>query len=430
MLLITFAILLLIIYNLLDVYNTIICIYYFIVGSFGLIYNSKRDGKQVLELNTTKFNKFALMICAHDEKYVIQNTIEEMAKLDYPMDKLEVVVICDNCTDDTYDLAIEASKNFSNFHILKRTNNEKKGKPHAVKFGLDWIDANLEYDALSIADADNLYDKNFFLYMNDRLLSGSRIIQGYLGVKNPFDSFVTASITYSYYISTRYYFLARRYLKMPTTLGGTGFVVEKNIMKEIGWDMSSLVEDFEFSCKCVILGYDIDYCYEAKTFDEKPLMMSTSVKQRTRWMQGHFWVAKNYSMKLIKAFADRKTNKLGLFDYLAYMWSPFLYVAYVIILFIPFAIIAVGYEPTLLLNFFWIGIAIKFAFYFATKLLDFAFVLKEGYGIRNLWKCIYFYIFHTIDWIIATSRGLWLHNDQGKWDKTLHTRIGRAEDMK
>ena len=88
MLLITFAILLLIIYNLLDVYNTIICIYYFIVGSFGLIYNSKRDGKQVLELNTTKFNKFALMICAHDEKYVIQNTIEEMAKLVYPSDNL------------------------------------------------------------------------------------------------------------------------------------------------------------------------------------------------------------------------------------------------------------------------------------------------------------------------------------------------------
>jgi cellulose synthase/poly-beta-1,6-N-acetylglucosamine synthase-like glycosyltransferase len=423
------ATLIFIIYNILDIYVTILCIYYLIMSAIGITYRHSIYGKKVTDLNQSTYKKFVLIICAHNEKYVIQNTLEEMKKLNYPKDKLDILVICDNCTDDTYEIAKKTTRDDSNIYIVERKDDIQKGKPYAVKFAFNWIDSNLEYDAISIADADNIYDQNFFLFMNDKILSGSKIIQGYLGVKNPFDNFVTSSITYAYYVSTRAFFLARVKLNMPTTLGGTGFVVEKNILKEIGWDMTSLVEDFEFSCKCVINGYQIDYCYEAKTFDEKPLSVRTSVKQRTRWMQGHFWVARNYTIKLIKAFWKKNTSKLGLFDYLAYMWSPTLYITYIFMLIAPFALVSLGFEPGLLLNYFYIGVVIKAVLYFLQKIIDFVSVLQEGYGIKNLWKSIYFYIFHTFDWVIATSRGILMHNEQGKWDKTLHVRIAKSEDF-
>jgi cellulose synthase/poly-beta-1,6-N-acetylglucosamine synthase-like glycosyltransferase len=416
-------------YFALDYYFAFINLYYLIIGFFGLKYTKPTDLEIEKILNPSNFNKFALLICAHNEKYVIENTIEQMSKLNYPVDKHDIIIVCDNCSDDTFDLATEKIKKYPNFHVLKRTNDTKKGKPYAVSFGMEWINGNLEYDALSIADADNVYERNYFMFMNNKLNNGSKIIQGLLGVKNPFDTMVSSSITFCYYQAYRTYFIARRNLGLPTTLGGTGFVVEKNTIKEIGWDMTSLVEDLEFSTKCVINGYDIDFCYEAKTFDEKPLDMVTSIKQRSRWMQGHWWVCFNYSKKLIAAFKNPKANKYGLFDYLMYLWIPVASIVNVVYLFLPFLISYLGFIPIYIQSLAFYTFWLRIVLYFLQKGLEYTVVLQEGYGWKNIWRSLHFYYIHTIDWIIATYLGLSKYKEQGNWDKTLHTKIVDIEKL-
>jgi len=55
--------------------------------------------------------RVAMIIPAHNEAQVIVRRIENCAALDYPRDKLEIVIVCDGCTDATVQLALAAIRN-------------------------------------------------------------------------------------------------------------------------------------------------------------------------------------------------------------------------------------------------------------------------------------------------------------------------------
>ena len=92
-------------------------------------------------------------------------------------------------------------------------------------------------------------------------------------------------------IANRFWQLPRRNLGLANYLGGTGMCFESKLLKEMGWGATSLVEDLEFSMRCVKRGIHPDFNYEANVYDEKPLTFKASASQRLRWMQGHFDVA-------------------------------------------------------------------------------------------------------------------------------------------
>lgn len=163
---------------------------------------------------------FAVLIAAHNESAVIAPLIENLKKLDYPREKYDIFVICDNCTDNTAEI--------SRAHgaiACERFDTSKRGKG----FGIEWMLENLwarpeQYDAVVMFDADNLVEKNFLRVMNDRLCKGARVIQGYLDSKNPFDSWITLSYAVTYWFTNRMWQLARHNLGLPNTLGGTGLL--------------------------------------------------------------------------------------------------------------------------------------------------------------------------------------------------------------
>lgn len=100
---------------------------------------------------------------------------------------------------------------------------------------------------------------------------------------------------------------------MANFLGGTGMCFETNLLKEIGWGATSLVEDLEFTMRGVMRGVYPKFNYDAKVFDEKPLTFKASARQRLRWMQGHFTVARRYFFPpLWRAIKERVPREAGL----------------------------------------------------------------------------------------------------------------------
>ena len=65
---------------------------------------------QVMLLNeektkiTTKFPSVSILIPAYNEGKTITKTIKSVLNLDYPKDKLEIIVINDSSTDNTADM--------------------------------------------------------------------------------------------------------------------------------------------------------------------------------------------------------------------------------------------------------------------------------------------------------------------------------------
>ena len=285
--------------------------YYLILGMFGLF---RRKEKK----NYNPKNRFALLIAAHNEEVVIGSLIESMLKLDYPKEMYDIFVIADNCNDDTAKI----SKSYG-VNVCERFNKDKRGKGYA----LEWMFAKLfkmdkQYDAIAIFDADNLVHKDFLKEINSKLQEGYKVVQGYIDSKNPNDSWIATAYSIAFWTQNRMFQLARANVGFSNQIGGTGFAIETNTLKKLGWGATCLTEDLEFTCKLVLNGEKVGWAHDAMIYDEKPLKLGQSWTQRKRWMQGFTDVASRYFLKLLKK--SIKERKFYVFDCALYVLQPFI----------------------------------------------------------------------------------------------------------
>src|SRR5690606_10093754 len=99
--------------------------------------------------------RLLFLVPAHDEALLIEGCVRSILAMDYPADRREVVVIADNCTDGTADLARTAGAT-----CLERADTERRGKPWALAWALERVDLGA-FDAVVIIDADSLVDPSF-----------------------------------------------------------------------------------------------------------------------------------------------------------------------------------------------------------------------------------------------------------------------------
>lgn len=211
---------------------------------------------------------FAVLVAAHNEEQVVGALIENLKRLDYPRHLYDIFVICDNCTDNTAEIARSLG-----VYAYERRNPNLRGKGYAIEWMLKELwKLPRSYDAIVMFDADNLVNPDYLTHMNNDLCNGSRVIQAYLDTKkNPHDSWVTSAYAITYWYCNRLWQLPRKKLKLANYLGGTGMCFESNLLKEMGWGATSLVEDLEFTMRCVQRGIYPTFNHEAKVYDEKPL---------------------------------------------------------------------------------------------------------------------------------------------------------------
>jgi hypothetical protein len=279
-------------FMILEVFIVIISNYYFILSLFGMFKSRKKR-----ELSQPK-TKFAAIVAAHNEEQVITGIIDSLKQVDYPKELLDIYIVADNCTDRTAEIARGMG---SDINVYERRDTSIKGKGFALKWMFEKIyKMDKGYDAVAVFDADNLVSSNFFKAVNDRFLKGEKVVQGYCDSKNPYDTWITGSYAISYWTANRLFQLARQNIKLSCQLNGTGFCADIKTLQEVGWEAKSLTEDLELSCKLVLHDYRVDWCYDAVVYDEKPLSMTDSLKQRKRWMQGFSDMFSKYFFKLIK----------------------------------------------------------------------------------------------------------------------------------
>src|SRR5262245_47223717 len=87
-----------------------------------------RERKPQLDKITPKTN-FSVLVPAHDEELVIAECLDSLMAFDYPQDMRRVIVIADNCADETANIA--ASKGAI---VYARSDMSQRGKGYA----LDW----------------------------------------------------------------------------------------------------------------------------------------------------------------------------------------------------------------------------------------------------------------------------------------------------
>ncbi|AYD40310.1 glycosyltransferase [Clostridium fermenticellae] len=291
----------------------LITMYYLILSLCGLYKKEDKGVEKCAPKNT-----FAMIIAAHNEEMVISNIIESLKDIDYPDELYDIFVVADNCTDNTAKIARECGVDVHERHVP-----DKRGKGCALEWMFDRIfKMDRKYDAIAIFDADNLVSKNFLKEMNYKLVQGYKVVQGYIDSKNPDDSWITESYSISFWTANRLFQLARSNLGLSNQIGGTGFCMDVEILKKLGWGATCLTEDLEFTCKLVLHGHKVGWAHNAIVYDEKPITLKQSWNQRKRWMKGFADVSSRFFFKLIKkSIKDRSFTAL---DCAFYTFQPFI----------------------------------------------------------------------------------------------------------
>ena len=387
--------------------------YYFAIALFSLKITNKERKNHVQ-------HSFALLVAAHNEESVIAELVGSLNQLNYPRDNFEIFVVADNCDDKTAERARAAGAT-----VFERFDASKRGKGYAMEFAFENIFAlEKEYEYICVFDADNLVEGDFLVHMNNKINEGYRAVQGYLDSKNPTDSWLTFSYSMWYWINNRLGQLSRGNLDLGCRLGGTGFAVESELIKKFGWGATCLAEDTEFTLKLALSDIKVGWAHNAVVFDEKPTQLSTSIKQRRRWVQGLADLASHYIKPLLKKGVKEKSP--AALHMLMNFWGDTIHPVVVAFFSIIFGMLFIIPEKSVWFEMFceiWTS-PWMFVLLAIMVIGNIFFVLAALYNDRHLdrhvVKNVWGFIIYLVTWIPVGIMGILKKNDK-EWYHTPHS---------
>ncbi len=246
--------------------------------------------------------RFALLVPAHNEASVIGTTVSNMLQLNYQRDRFDVIVVADNCDDDTFQLAREAGA------ICHERNIGPSGRK---AFALSWLLEQLsfekhQYDAIVVFDADSRPSADFLTIMSSNLQAGESVIQGQHVISNPEASVFTRLADIDMRLNNRLRNQSRSNLGLSCRLMGDAMCFHRTILERFPWNAFSLVEDREYGIQLVRQGIHLHYAPEAKSFGQAARGWARAKSQRMRWSGGMMDLRRRYVPSLLSAGFRRR----------------------------------------------------------------------------------------------------------------------------
>jgi cellulose synthase/poly-beta-1,6-N-acetylglucosamine synthase-like glycosyltransferase len=251
--------------------------------------------------------KFCVVVPAHDEEAGIASTVKSAASVDYPEEARRIVVVADNCKDETAARAEEAGA-----IVLVRTDTSMRGKGYALAFAFEKILDEGWADAVVVIDADTVVSPSLLHAFATRIRAGAHAVQADYAVRNREASWRTRLMVIALALFHVLRSLGRECLGLSAGLRGNGMAFTTKVLREVPHDAFSIVEDLEYGIRLGLAGHRVWYASEAHVYGEMVAGESDSRSQRRRWEQGRSAIFKQYAGKLLW-MSIRKRSAL-LFD--------------------------------------------------------------------------------------------------------------------
>ncbi len=397
--------------------------YQFILTVFGYI-NYVRSMKEKRELDNRSFDypTCSILIPAHNEEKVIAATIESMLKLEYPKDRLQIIVINDGSKDATKSIIEQYAAKDARVQLFDIPKGEGgKGKSRTLNLGIK----QAKGDVIAIYDADNTPDKDSLRYLVAQLLLHKELgaVIGKFRTVNKNATLLTRFINIETLSFQSMLQAGRWQMHGISTLPGTNFVMWHHIIKKLGgWDEEALTEDSELSIRIYEAGYKIKFIPYAVTYEQEPQQWGTWIKQRMRWVRGNNYVVKKF-WKEIPHFKSKRMA-FDLLYTLSLYYIFFVAVVFSDILFLVslFQLVAISLPGPY--TFVWVTSLILFLFEL------FLYLSYDGEDtLTNLAIIILMYFTYSQLWIYVVIKSVYqdlIKKEKRVWDKTVRFDVPAA----
>lgn len=366
----------------------------------GYIFYFKNFDKEVKKID--EYPMVSILVPAHNEAKVIGRTVESLLLLNYPKNKMELIVINDNSSDNSKEILEDIKNKYDNYNFtIINTDNLTGGKGKSNALNIGYTISKGEF--IAVYDADNTPDRNALRYLIQTIVMDDKLgaVIGKFRTRNKNKNLLTKFINIET-LSFQWMSQAGRWqLFNLCTIPGTNFILRRSIIEEIGgWDSKAIAEDTEISFRIYKLGYKIKLVPQSITWEQEPETVKVWIKQRTRWAKGNIYVL----MKYIKNIFKQGKNKI-VFD-IAYFFSVyFLFLTSVIISDILFVLsISKLVEISIPINFFLIWILSYLLFIIEVSI---SLTIEKGEAtIENIFIVAIMYFTYSQLWLLVAIKGM------------------------
>ena len=227
-----------------------------------------------------------LQLPVYNEKYVIEQLIDCVARMDYPRDRFEIHVL-DDSTDETTDLIdariqVHRARGIDIRHI--RRDVRSGFKAGALRDGMQL--ARGEF--MAIFDADFLPHPDF---LRKTLPNFRDADVGVVQARWRFLNEDVSLLTRLQAIQLNVHFTVEQVGRMEgghfLQFNGTAGVWRRKAIEDAGgWEADTLTEDLDLSIRAQLQGYKIRYLEDLPVPSELPADMNALKAQQFRWMKG------------------------------------------------------------------------------------------------------------------------------------------------
>lgn len=248
--------------------------------------------------------KVTVLIPAHNEELGIQATIEPLLPQLKTNDK--IVVIADNCTDKTAEIARQTGVT-----VLERHSLDKRGKGYALDYGLKFLAENPP-EVVVMVDADCRVEPGTIEQITQKAIATQRPVQALYLMEIPEQPTPKDSISaLAFLVKNQVRPQGLERLNFSCALTGTGMAFPWSILRQVSVASGNIVEDMQLGVDLAIAGHPPLYCPQGRVTGILPQQQQAATKQRTRWEHGHLQTIQTQVPRLLKASLEQK--RLDLF---------------------------------------------------------------------------------------------------------------------
>ena len=247
----------------------------------------------------------AVLIPAYNEQLVIEQTLRTLLPTLSENDR--VLVVADNCDDNTATLARRAGTT-----VVERHDVERRGKAYALDFGVRYLEQEPP-DVVAVIDADCCVEPDTIDTIARLAYRTRRPVQALnLSDHDPAGSPKQILSALAMRFRNLIRPLGLSYLNIPCHLMGTGMAFPWQVIREAPLASNKLAEDLQLGIDLAISGHFPLFCSAVKVTSGLPSQNSAFMSQRKRWEHGSLRAGISQLPRLLWHAACRRKPSLAL----------------------------------------------------------------------------------------------------------------------
>jgi cellulose synthase/poly-beta-1,6-N-acetylglucosamine synthase-like glycosyltransferase len=236
--------------------------------------------------------RIAVLVPAHNESRSLRPTIADIRPQLHPGDRLVVVV--DNCSDDTAEVAVDAGA-----EIVERKDLTKVGKGYALDWGVRYLGADPP-SIVIIVDADCRLSADTLDQLVCTTSATGRPTQALNLMMAPVGSSINYRVAeFAWRVKNWVRPLGLHALNSPCQLLGTGMAFPWEVIRAADLATGHIVEDLKLGLDLAASGHPPLFCPAAIVKSSFPPTLTGATSQRERWEHGHVGLTFTQAPRLI-----------------------------------------------------------------------------------------------------------------------------------